>query len=151
MYLNSVQLKGFTGSDAELKYTGTGKAVTTLSVATKSLSGSGENLKSFTEWHRVVLWGDRALAAADVKKGTYVSLQGQLRSSQYDGKNGKVRSYEIVAFKFELPERPVKPVRETTCETAAPAVVEAAPETVAQPAQPATDAPKPRRERTRKS
>ena len=152
MYQNSVQLKGFLGADASLNFTGSGKAVTNLSVATKSLSGSGENRKSYTEWHKVVIWGERAQAAADLKKGTYVSVQGQLRSSEYEGKNGKVRTYEIVANKIELPERPVRnqPAPEPANETPAPADAEPAPATAPEATQPA-DAPKPRRKRTRKS
>jgi single-strand DNA-binding protein len=162
MFLNNVQLKGFLGQDAELKYTGNGKAVTTLSLATKSGYGSGETRKSFTEWHKVVLWGKRA-EAATLKKGTYVSVQGEIRSSEYEGKNGKVRTYEIVANRdIELPERPAKSEAAPAAEATQPAADSApAPEAAEAPAEPvdtpatetATTEAKPtaRRKRTPKS
>ena len=155
MYLNNVQLKGFIGKDVEVKYSGNGTAVTTLSVATKSGSGRGENRKFFTEWHKVVLWGKRALAAADLKKGTYVSVQGELRSSEYEGKSGKVRTYEIVANRdIELPERPAKAEPTPAAPEAAEATDAAAlsPNTTEQ-AEAEIEAGKPRarRKRTAKS
>ena len=74
MYLNRVELIGFTGSDAETKTTPQGKTVTTFSIATKTSyikapregapskgterpRDGAQSRKSSTEWHRVQAWG----------------------------------------------------------------------------------------------
>lgn len=140
-FLNSVELKGFLGNDAEVKYTGNGNPVTTLSLATKSGSGRGDNRVFYTEWHKIVLWGQRATDAASLKKGAYLRVLGELRSSEYESKSGKVRTYEIVANKIEFPERPAKNFS-TTLPIAPPPtpVAEPAAEPAPETAEPA-DAP----------
>jgi single-strand DNA-binding protein len=84
MYKNHVDLIGFIGSDPEAHQTSNGTAVTNLSLATKSSwkneSGGYDNR---TEWHRVVLWGKLAEAAAKLSKGAYVEIEGELRRRSY--------------------------------------------------------------------
>ena len=84
MYKNHVDLIGFIGSDPEAHQTSNGTAVTNLSLATKSSwkneSGGYDNR---TEWHRVVLWGKLAEAAAKLTKGAYVEIEGELRHRSY--------------------------------------------------------------------
>ena len=36
-----------------------------------------------TEWHRIVLWGKLADAAAKLSKGAYVEIEGELRHRSY--------------------------------------------------------------------
>jgi single-strand DNA-binding protein len=66
MYKNHIDLIGFIGSDPEARQTSNGTAVTTFSLATKS-SWKNESgaYDSRTEWHRIVLWGKLADAAAN--------------------------------------------------------------------------------------
>jgi single-strand DNA-binding protein len=84
MYKNHIDLIGFIGSDPEARQTSSGTAVTTFSLATKSSwkkdSGSYD---SRTEWHRVVLWGKLAEAAAKLTKGAYVEVEGEVRHRSY--------------------------------------------------------------------
>jgi single-strand DNA-binding protein len=84
MYKNHVDLIGFIGSDPEAHQTSNGTAVTNLSLATKSSwkneSGGYDNR---TEWHRIVLWGKLAEAAAKLAKGAYVEIEGELRHRRY--------------------------------------------------------------------
>ena len=59
--LNKVMIIGDLGRDPEMKYTSSGKSITTFSVATNRswVTSSGER-KTETEWFRVVAWGSLA-------------------------------------------------------------------------------------------
>jgi single-strand DNA-binding protein len=90
MYLNKVELIGFTGSDAETKTTPNGKAVTTFSIATKTSykkdecprEGERSKRRERTEWHRIQAWGNLARYAAVFKKDAHVCVEGELRSRE---------------------------------------------------------------------
>ena len=59
--VNRVQLEGFTGADAELKYLPSGQLVANLSVATSErYKDSKGNDQEKTEWHRIVVFGKRS-------------------------------------------------------------------------------------------
>jgi single-strand DNA-binding protein len=97
MYLNKVELIGFTGSDAETKTTSNGKTVTTFSIATKTSYKKDGERQERTEWHRIQAWGKLGEYAAAFKKGAHVCLEGELRSREYESNGAKVRTYDIVA------------------------------------------------------
>jgi single-strand DNA-binding protein len=84
MYKNNVDLIGFIGSDPEAHQTSNGTAVTNLSLATKSSWKKEDgSYDSRTEWHRIVLWGKLAEAAAKLANGAYVEIEGELRHRSY--------------------------------------------------------------------
>jgi len=84
MYKNHIDLIGFIGSDPEARQTSNGTAVSTLSLATKSSwKNEAGTYESRTEWHRIVLWGKLADAAAKLAKGAYVEVEGELRHRSY--------------------------------------------------------------------
>lgn len=57
--LNKVMIIGHLGRDPEMRYTPTGRPVTTFSVATnRSWNKSDGERHSETEWFNVVAWGD---------------------------------------------------------------------------------------------
>ena len=107
LYTNNVTLKGFLGKDAETIATKQGRSLTVLSLATKS--GYKDKQKNewvnHTEWHRIVAFGKPADYAKDLKKGDYVEVEGELRSTEYDAEVGdgkkkttvKRRGWEIRA------------------------------------------------------
>jgi single-strand DNA-binding protein len=97
MYLNRVELIGFLGSDAETKTTANSKAVTTLSLATKTTYKKDGERQERTEWHRITCWGKLAEYAAAFKKGAQIHVEGELRSREYETDGAKVRTYDIVA------------------------------------------------------
>ena len=98
MNLNRVELIGFLGGEPETTYTPNGKAVATLSVATKTSWMKGDERQERTEWHRVQAWAKLAEYAAAFKKGAHVRIEGELRSREYESDNGtQVRTYVIVA------------------------------------------------------
>lgn len=97
MYLNKVELIGFTGSDAETKTTPNGKTVTTFSIATKTSYKKDGERRENTEWHRVQAWGRLGEYAAAFKKGSHICVEGELRSREYESNGTRTRTYDIVA------------------------------------------------------
>ena len=110
LYENIIRLKGFVGKDAEIKNAANGSLVI-FSLATKSGykdKDSGEWI-SHTDWHRIVSFGKPADFAKQLKKGDYVEVSGELRSSDYEGSdNSKHRSWEIRASRVSKLERPTE-------------------------------------------
>lgn len=82
--MNRVTLIGFLGADAEIKSTNGGE-LAILSLATKtSWKNDAGDWESRTEWHRCVGFGGMSRAAAGLKKGAHVLVEGELRSREYD-------------------------------------------------------------------
>ena len=104
--INKVILIGNLGADPEIRYTGSGTAITTLSLATSESwtdKSSGEK-KERTEWHRVKLFGRLAEIAGEyLKKGRQVYVEGSLRTDKYTDKDGVDRfSTDIVANEMQM-------------------------------------------------
>ena len=91
MYLNSIQIIGFLGKDPERRQVrGDGAAYTVLSVATqRSWKDAQNEWQSKTDWHRVVLWNNRAAFAERLHAGDHVLVGGTLVSSIYEREIGK--------------------------------------------------------------
>lgn len=95
--LNKVTLIGNLGADPEVRSTGSGQRVATLSVATSRqwTSQSGERQEK-TEWHRVVLWNTKFTQLADIaekylKKGDKVYVEGRIEYRTWEDREGKTR------------------------------------------------------------
>ena len=84
LYTNNVTLKGFLGKDAETIATKLGRSLTVLSLATKSGYKNKQKNEwvNHTEWHRIVAFGTPADYAKNLKKGEYVEVEGELRSTE---------------------------------------------------------------------
>jgi Single-strand binding protein family len=84
IYENKVTLKGYLGKDAESFATKQQKTFIVLSLATKSgyKDKQKEEWVNHTEWHRIVAFGTPAGYAKDLKKGDYVEIEGELRSTE---------------------------------------------------------------------
>ena len=102
--MNRVQLEGFTGADAELKYLPSGQPVANLSVATSERYKDAKgNDQEKTEWHRIVVFGKAAERAGKVRKGQLITLEGKLQTRSWDGKDGKKQYItEVVAHKVHV-------------------------------------------------
>ena len=96
-----VSFVGRLGSDPELRFTPTGDAVASLSVAVQSRrkNETGTYEDGATTWHRVAVWRDLAEnVAASLRKGDLVVVHGSLVQSDYVGKEGEKRSsYQVTA------------------------------------------------------
>ncbi len=97
--LNKVMLLGHLGKDAETKFTPSGVARSTFTVATNRRwkdQQSGE-WKEETDWHNVVMWRSENLANY-LQKGKQVYVEGRLQSRSYEDKDGQKRYItEVVA------------------------------------------------------
>ena len=90
LYENKVTLKGYLGKEAENFATKQQHTFTVLSLATKSgykdkQSGQWVN---HTEWHRIVAFGTPAEHAKNLKKGDYVEVKGEQRTTEYEKEVG---------------------------------------------------------------
>ena len=98
--LNRVMLLGNLGADPELRFTQSGQAVLNMRLATtESYLDKDKVRRERTDWHNVVMWGKRGEALAKIlTKGSSVFIEGSLRTSSYDNKEGqKVYKTEINA------------------------------------------------------
>ncbi len=98
--LNKVMLIGNLGMDPELRYTQGGAAILRLRLATteRYVTRGGEKQER-TEWHTVIMWGNRAEALNKyLGKGQTIYVEGRLQTRQWEDKDGNKRSTtEIVA------------------------------------------------------
>lgn len=102
--VNKVTLLGNLGKDAETKFTPSGVARTTFSIATTRRlkdQQTGE-WKDETDWHNVVMW--RAENVANyLTKGKQVYIEGRLQSRSYDDRDGNKKYItEVVAEELIL-------------------------------------------------
>ena len=106
--LNKVLLIGNLGKDPEVRYTASGTAVASFSLATsekfKNKDGEWEER---TEWHNVTLWGRLAEIAGEyLAKGKTVYIEGRLQTRKWQDKDGKDRyTTEIVGEKMQMLSR----------------------------------------------
>ena len=98
--LNKVMIIGRLGRDPEMRYTPSGRPVTTFTVAsTRSWNSSAGERRSETEWFNVVAWGSLAeICKQHLVKGQQVYVEGRLQTRVWEDNNGSKRtSIEIVA------------------------------------------------------
>jgi single-strand DNA-binding protein len=91
---------GHLGRDPEMRYTPSGKPVTTFSVATSRTwhSADGERHED-TEWFNVVAWGGLAeICNQHLHKGMQVYVEGRLQTRRWeDAEGNKHFTTELVA------------------------------------------------------
>jgi single-strand DNA-binding protein len=98
--LNKVMVIGHLGKDPEMRYTPSGRPVTTFTVAvSRSWNSADGERHSETEWFNIVAWGNLAeICKQYLTKGQQVYVEGRLQTRHWDDKEGqKHTSVEIVA------------------------------------------------------
>ena len=96
--LNQITLFGFTGAEAEVHYTQNGTAVAVVSVATKeSWKDADGEWQSRTDWHRVVSFGKLAEYSQTLAKGSYIMVQGTVRTREFERDGVHQRITEVRA------------------------------------------------------
>ena len=118
--LNKVMIIGHLGREPEMRYTPSGRPVTSFNLATTRTwnSPDGERREE-TEWFNVVAWGNLAeICKQYLSKGQQVYVEGRLQSRRWEDQEGKKHfSTEVVANEMiMLGERPAR----FSGETAAP-------------------------------
>jgi single-strand DNA-binding protein len=89
--LNKVMIIGHVGRDPEMRYTPSGKPVTSFSVATSRswTSAEGERREE-TEWFNVVAWGNLAeICKTHLVKGQQIYVEGRLQTRGWEDEGGK--------------------------------------------------------------
>ena len=97
--VNKVILVGHLGKDAETKFTPSGVAKTTFTLATNRRWKDQQtgDWKDETDWHNVVLWRSENVANY-LLKGKQIYVEGRLQTRSYDDKDGNKRWItEVVA------------------------------------------------------
>jgi single-strand DNA-binding protein len=98
--LNKVMIIGRLGRDPEMRYTPSGRPVTTFSVATSRNWTTSDGEKHIeTEWFNIVAWGNLAeICNQFLTKGQQVYIEGRLQTRHWDDQEGhKHTSVEIIA------------------------------------------------------
>ena len=98
--LNKVMIIGRLGKDPEMRYTPSGRPVTTFNVAaSRSWTTSDGERRTETEWFNVVAWTSLAeICNQYLTKGQQVYIDGRLQSRSWEDNEGKRHtSVEVVA------------------------------------------------------
>lgn len=92
--VNKVILIGALGKDPETRYTPSGTAITSFSMATSESwkdKQTGEKQEK-TEWHNIVIFGKLAEIAGEyLKKGSQCYIEGSLTTEKWTDKQGNDR------------------------------------------------------------
>ena len=93
--MNKVMLIGNVGADPEVRYVDQGVAVARISLATTERGytlQNGTQVPDRTDWHTVLLWRRLAeIVEKYVHKGDKLYIEGRLRYSTYDDKQGQCK------------------------------------------------------------
>lgn len=95
--MTQITLIGNLTAPPELRFTQSGKAVASCTVAVNRKRGETEE----TDFHRVTVWEGMAENAAQLDKGTRVIVVGRLVQRPWETKDGEKRtSWEVTADAF---------------------------------------------------
>jgi single-strand DNA-binding protein len=103
--LNKVMIIGHLGRDPEMRYTPSGRPVTTFTVATSRTWNTTDGERhTETEWFNVVTWGNLAeICKQYLTKGQQVYIEGRLQTRRWEDSEGvKHTSVEIVASEMMI-------------------------------------------------
>ena len=120
--LNKVMLIGNLTKDPELRYTPSGTAVVSFSIATnRSWKTDSGEAKEDTEFHRIVAWNKLAeLCSQFLSKGKKCYVEGRLSTRNWTGQDGtKKQTTEVIIddmilldHKTEETQAPTEPEEE---------------------------------------
>jgi single-strand DNA-binding protein len=103
--VNKVILVGNLGKDPELRYTPSGTAVATFSLATtERYKDRDGNRQEKTEWHNIVAWRQLAeICGKFLHKGKQVYIEGKIQNRSYDDRDGNKRYIsEIIVDQMQM-------------------------------------------------
>ncbi len=89
--LNKVMIIGHLGREPEMRYTPSGRPVTSFNVATtRSWNSPDGERREETEWFNVVAWGNLAeICKAHLTKSQQVYVEGRLQTRGWEDETGK--------------------------------------------------------------
>jgi single-strand DNA-binding protein len=110
--VNKVLLSGRLTRDPELRYTPSGTAVSSFSIASsRSYKGQDGEWKQAVAFVNVVAWSKQAVLVNEyLKKGSAVFVEGRLNSRSWETEEGQKRSaLEVTAERVQFLDRISKP------------------------------------------
>lgn len=99
--MNSVQLLGNLARDPEVRYTKSGKAVATFTVAaSNTYIDSNNETKEQTAFVNCVAWGKTGEAVGNLRKGNRCFVEGRLQTRSYENADGQKKYVTEVVANF---------------------------------------------------
>jgi len=98
-------LIGRLGKDPEMRYTQSGAAVTTFTLATNRYGKTADGTQQEeTDWHTIVAWDKLAETCNQfLTKGRLVYVEGRIQSRSWDGQDGQKRyKTEVVCSDMQI-------------------------------------------------
>lgn len=100
--MNTVQILGNLARDPELRFTKTGRAVATFTVAATNtyIDSATNETKEQTAFINCVAWGKLGEAVGTCKKGNKLCVEGRLQTRSYEDSNGQKKYVTEVVANF---------------------------------------------------
>lgn len=98
---NETRLVGVVREDPKVHELRDGKAMTTISIATRTTT----NGKSRDDWHSVTAWGNTGVAARELKAGDTIEVNGAIRHRMVGEEGVKRKLSAIECHRFQVLER----------------------------------------------
>lgn len=98
--MNSVQLLGNLTRDPEVRYTQSGRAVATFTVAATNtyIDSTTNETKEQTAFVNCVAWGKLGEAVGNYRKGNRLFVEGHIQTRSYEDSNGQKKYVtEVIA------------------------------------------------------
>ena len=103
--VNKVILLGRLGKDPEVRYTNSGTAITSFSMATSTaFTNNAGQKEEKTEWHKIVAFGRLGEICGEyLAKGKQVYIEGRIQTRDWEDKDGNKRwTTEIIVQNMQL-------------------------------------------------
>lgn len=99
--MNTVQILGNLARDPEVRYTKSGKAVATFTVAaSNTYIDSNNETKEQTAFVNCVAWGKTGEAVGNLRKGNRCFVEGRLQTRPYENADGQKKYVTEVVANF---------------------------------------------------
>lgn len=100
--MNTVQILGNLTRDPELRFTKTGRAVATFTVAATNtyVDSTTNETKEQTAFINCVAWGKTGEAIGNCKKGERLFVEGRIQTRSYEDSNGQKKYVTEVVANF---------------------------------------------------
>ncbi|WP_295823894.1 single-stranded DNA-binding protein [uncultured Veillonella sp.] len=99
--MNTVQIMGNLARDPEVRYTQSGKAVATFTVAaSNTYIDSNNETKEQTAFINCVAWGKLGESIGNLRKGNRAFVEGRLQTRSYETADGQKRYVTEVVANF---------------------------------------------------
>lgn len=102
--INKVMLIGRLGKDPEMRYTPSGAAVASFSMATSETWRDKDGVKQEdTQWHNCVAWGKLGEICGEyLHKGSLVYIEGKLKTESWEKGGEKHYATKIVITSLQM-------------------------------------------------